>query len=77
MCSLGKILLALPCLILYSKAKFACYSEYLLTSYFWIPISYDEKDIGFGVLEGLISLPRSGQLQLLRHQCLGHRLGLL
>ena len=77
MCSLGKILLALPCFILYSRTKFACYSAYLLTSYFWIRIPCDEKDIVFGVLEGLISLPRSGQLQLLHHQCLGHRLGLL
>ena len=33
----------LPCFILYSKAKFACYSSYLLTSYFCIPISYNEK----------------------------------
>ena len=39
----------LPCLILYSKAKLACYSRYLLTSYFCIPVPYDEKDIFFGV----------------------------
>ena len=75
-CSLGKILLALPCLILSPKAKFACYSAYLLTSYFWIPVPCDEKDIVFCVLEGLVGLPGSGQLQL-HHQCLGHRLGLL
>ena len=35
----------LPCFILYSKGKFACYSWYLLTSYFFIPVSYDKKDI--------------------------------
>ena len=29
------------------------------------------------VLEGLVGLHRTGQLQLLRHQWLGHRLGLL
>ena len=29
------------------------------------------------VLDGLIGLPRTIQLQLLRHYCLGHRLGLL
>ena len=28
---LGKTLLDLPCFVLYSKAKFACYSRYLLT----------------------------------------------
>ena len=31
------------------QAKFACYSRYLLTSYFYIPIPYDEKDIFFVV----------------------------
>ena len=30
----------MPCFILYSKAKFACYSGYFLTSYFCIPVSY-------------------------------------
>ena len=34
--------------ILYSKAKFACYSRCFLTSYFWIPVPYNEKDIFFG-----------------------------
>ena len=38
----------LSCFILYSKAKFACYSKYLLTSYFCIPVPYNEKDIFFG-----------------------------
>ena len=28
----------LPCFILYSKAKLSCYSRYLLTSYFCIPV---------------------------------------
>ena len=43
--------------MLYSKAKFACYSRYLLTSYFCIPAPFDEKDIFFFlvlVLEGLV-----------------------
>ena len=31
------------------KAILACYSRYLLTSYFCILIPYDEKDILFGV----------------------------
>ena len=38
-----------PRFILYSKAKLACYSRYVLTSYFCIPVPYDEKDIFFGV----------------------------
>ena len=53
-------LLPLPCFILYYKAKLACYSRYLLTSYFYIPISYDEKDIFFDVsLEGPVGLHRT------------------
>ena len=55
-------------------------SRYLLTSYFCIPIPYDEKDIFFFLvlgLEGIVGLHRTGQLQLLQHQWLGHRLGLL
>ena len=35
----------LPCFIPYSKAKFACYSRCFLTSYFCIPVPYNEKDI--------------------------------
>ena len=31
---LAKLYQSLPCFIPYSKAKFACYSRYLLTSYF-------------------------------------------
>ena len=44
--------------ILYSKANLACYSRYLLTSHFCIPVPYDEKVIFWGVLilEGLIEL---------------------
>ena len=77
--SLGKTLLALPCLILYSKAKFACYSRCSLTSYFCIPVPYNEKDIFLGVLvlEGLVGLHRTIQLQLLQHYWSGLRLGLL
>ena len=36
--SLGKTLLAFPCLIFYSKAKLVCYFRYLLTPYFCIPV---------------------------------------
>ena len=37
----------LPCFTLYPKAKLPSYSRYLLTSYFCIPVPYDEKDICF------------------------------
>ena len=50
MCHLGEPPLAFALLILYSEAKFACYSSYLLTSYFCIPVPYDEKDIFFLVV---------------------------
>ena len=77
--SLDKSLLAFALLCLYSKAKFACCSRYLLIFYFCIPVSYNEKDIFLGVLvlKGLIGLHRTVQLQLLQRYCLGHRLGLL
>ena len=40
----GKTLLAFALLQnLYFKAKFSCYSRYLLTSYFCIPVRYKEK----------------------------------
>ena len=71
--------LSLPCFILYSMAKFACYSRNLLTSYFCIPFPCNEKNIFFWVLvlEGLVNLHRTVQLQLLQSYWLGHRLGLL
>ena len=44
---LAKLYQSLPCFIPYSKAKFACYSRCFLTSYFCIPVPYNEKDIIF------------------------------
>ena len=76
---LAKLCWPLPSFVLYSKAKFACYSRCFLTSYFCIPVPYNEKDIFCGVLvlEGLVGLHRTVQPQLLQHFWLGHRLGLL
>ena len=76
---LAKLYSSLPCFIPHSKAKFACYSRCFLTSYFFFPVPYNEKDIFFGVLtlEGLVGLHRTIQLQLLQHYWLRHRLGLL
>ena len=77
MCSLGKTLLAfdLPHFVF----LLACYSRYLLTSYFCIPVPYNEKDIFFGVLvlEDIVDLHRTIQFQLLQHYWLGNRLGSL
>ena len=46
------------CFILYSKAKVACYSRYLLTSCFCILVPYNEKRLlsGVLVLEGLVGV---------------------
>jgi len=50
----AKLYYSLLCFILYSKAKFACYSRCFLTSYFCIPVPYNEKDIFFG---DIINIP--------------------
>ena len=78
-CSVCITLLAFALLHFVPKGKFACYSRYLLIFYFCIPVFYDEKDIFLLVLvlEGLVGLHRTIQLQLLWHQWLGHSLGLL
>ena len=62
----------MPSFILYTKAKFAHYSRSILTSYICIPVPYNEKDIFWGlVLEGLVGLHRTIQLQLLQHTSQG------
>ena len=45
---LAKLLLAFDPLCFVLKAKFACYSTCLLTSYFCIPVRYNEEDVFFG-----------------------------
>ena len=46
-----------------------------MTFYFGIPVPYDEKDLFWVlVLEGLVGLHRTVQLQLLQCYWLGHRL---
>ena len=46
-----------------------------MTSYFGIPVPYDEKDLlGVLVLEGLVGLHRTIQLQILQNYWLEHRL---
>ena len=70
---LAKLYEPFPFFILYSKAKLACNSRYLLASYFCIPVPYNEKDIFFFFfflvlfLEGLVGPQRTVQFQFLRH----------
>ena len=75
---LAKLYQPLPCFSLYSKSIFACYSRCFLTSFFCIPVPYNEKNIFFCVLvlKSLVGLHRTIQLQLLQHYWSGHRLGL-
>ena len=77
-CSLDKTLLAFAQLHFVLKDKLASSSRYFLTSYFCITIPNDEKDISLVlILEGVVGLHRTNQLQLFLPQWLGHRLGLL
>ena len=47
-CSLDKTLLAFPLLHFVLQGQTYCYSGDLLTSYFFIPITYEAKDISWG-----------------------------
>ena len=68
-CILLAKLLAFALLYYVLQAKFVCHSRYLLTSYFCISVLYNEKNIFFGVfvLEGLVGVHGTVQLQLLQH----------
>ena len=60
------------------KANLACYSRYLdFPLLYSNPLWWKGRLFLALVLEGLIGLHRTGQLKLLQHQWLGHRLGLL
>ena len=60
------------------RPNLPCYSRCFLTSYFCIPVPYNEKDIFWGVLvlKGLVGLHRTVQLQFLQCYWSGHKLGL-
>ena len=74
---LAELYYPLPCFILYSKAKFACYSKCFLTSYFCIPRgaterSYPTPEVRGGsqeelphVQEAVAALAQKGQEELL------------
>ena len=74
--SLGRTLL--PFTLLHSVLQGQVCPRCFLTSYFCIPVLYNEKDIFFWVfvLEGLLGLHRTVQLQLLQCYWSGHRLRL-
>ena len=77
-CSHEKFCYPLLCFNLNFKAKIPRYSRYLLTSYFCIPMSCHEKDLfSVLILEGVVYLHKTHQIQLLQHQYLGHSLGLV
>ena len=82
-CSLGKTLLAFALLLSVLQGQICLLLQVFLTSYFFILVHYNEKKkqkqkhlFCVLVLEGLVGLYRTVQLQLLQHYCLGHRLGL-
>ena len=78
MCSLDKTLLAFALLHFVLQDQTCLLIQVSLTSYFCIPIPYEENDVVFGViLKDLVGLHRTSQLKLLQHLCLGYRLGLL
>ena len=69
--SLGKTLLAFALLHSVLQGQICLLFQVFLTSYFCIPVPFNEKDIFFGVLEDLVCLHRTVQLQLLQHYWLG------
>ena len=77
-CSLCRALLAFALLHFVLQGQTCLLTIGILTSYFCIPVPYNEKDIFWGVLvlKGHVGLHRTVQLQLLQHYSLGHRLGL-
>ena len=79
MLSLGKTLLAFALLHSVLQGQICPLFQVFLTSYFCILVIYNEKDtfLGVLVLEGLVGLHKTVQLQLFKHYWLGYRLGLL
>ena len=79
--SLGKTLLAFALLHFELQGQICLLLRSLLTFYFYIPVPCDERWKGHLfwvlVLEGLVGLHRTVELQLLQHYWLGPRLGLL
>ena len=69
---LEKFYYPLPCFILYSKVKFACYSRCFLTSIFAFQSCIVKRTSFLGVSsKGFVGLHRTIQLQLLSITCWG------
>ena len=79
--SLDTTLLAFALLHFAIQGRTCCHSRYILTSFFCFPSPIMKKTFIYFflllVLEGLVGLHITVQLQLLQHQQLGHRLGWL
>ena len=72
---LAKLYQSLPCFILYFKAKFACYSRCFLTSYFCIPVPYNENEStcnteDMGLIPGSERSLGGGHVSPLQYSCL-------
>ena len=76
---LGKTLLAIALLHSVLQGQICLLLQVFLDFLLCIPVPYNEKDIFVCVLvlDGLVDLHRTTQLQLLQRYWLGHRLGLL
>ena len=75
LCSLGKTLLAIALLHSVLQGQICLLLRCFLTSYFCIPVPYNEKNIFLCVCsKGLVGLHRT--VRLLQHYWSGHRLGL-
>ena len=68
-CTLGKLLLAFSLLHFILQCQACLLLQVSLDFYFYIPVPYDEKDFFFLVLvlEGLVGLHRTIQLQIIWH----------
>jgi len=55
-----------PASFFFPKARLACYSRYLLTSYFCSPVPYAEKDVCVCVCV-FLSVVDSLHLEIIRH----------
>ena len=76
--SLSKTLLAFDLLHFIFQGQIRLLLQVTLDFLFCVPVPYNETDIFWGilVLEVLVGLHRTIQLQLLQHYWLEHRLGL-
>ena len=68
-CSPGKTLLAFAMLHFYSKTKPTCYSRYLFTSYFCIPVTTNKASGGDGIPTELLQVLKDDAVKVLHSIC--------